>query len=297
MAYSCGTFKEISGSLQTGDIILFHGDEEVSKIIEFIENCQWSHVGMAVRPSDIGLEADCGSRPLLWHSTPSLKGIIDVGTKAEREAGPEIVYLEDVLRLLKDYGYLVAFRRLDSNTTQDMMKALRQYIETVHADGFPTIAQMVVEYLESSLKSILNRLFRKGTGDGASPEVDGSFEGQLLDFLETKVKGLCINGVDACLMEKILPDSLMYRWLAEFKDTADQVNRTQQNSGDGIRKLLSKKLSTHFCSELVAETYMHMGLLPDDTVPRSFSPKSFSSQGDSALKGHARLEKEIVISF
>lgn len=297
MAYSSRTFNEVSGSLQTGDIILFHGDEEVSKIIEFIENCQWSHVGMAVRPSDIGLEADCGSRPLLWHSTPSLKGIIDVGTKEERAAGPEIVYLEDVLTLLKDYGYLVAFRRLSSNTTQDMMKALRQYIETVHADGFPTIAQMVVEYIESSLKSILNRLFRKGTGDEASPEADGSFEGQLLNFLETKVKSLCLNSSDACITEKILPDSLIYRWLAEFRDTAVQVNLTQQNAGDGIRKLLSKKLNTHFCSELVAETYAHMGLLPDDTVARSFSPKSFSSRGDSVLKGHVKLEKEIVISF
>jgi len=54
-------------------------------------------------------------------------------------------------------------------------------------------------------------------------------------------------------------------------------------------------MHTEFCSELIAQTYISMGLLSEENVPESFTPKSFSSQGNMLLN-NAKLENEITIS-
>jgi hypothetical protein len=51
-----------------------------------------------------------------------------------------------------------------------------------------------------------------------------------------------------------------------------------------------------FCAELVAETYMHMGLLAFDHPSNWYSPKDFSSEVQLPLLKNARLQKEIVFS-
>jgi hypothetical protein len=297
MSYATKSFDEISGALCTGDIILFHGGGDVSRIVEIVEKSEWSHVGMAVRPAVIGLEADCGSKPLLWHSTPQLKGIIDVETKEERPAGPEIVYIEDILHLLKGYGYSVAARSLAASRKRDMMEKLRQFMETVHGDGFPSIPGLVIEYIEGTFRAVIKNLFRRKQKNDVALQAEDSVESMLRAFMEKKKESLCLNLADACGQVKILPDSLIYQWLAEFKDQSDAMNLEAADSGKDMETLLSKKFNTHFCSELVAETYMHMGLLPDNTIPRSFSPKTFSSKGDSALRKHLKLENEVIIGF
>lgn len=51
-----------------------------------------------------------------------------------------------------------------------------------------------------------------------------------------------------------------------------------------------------FCAELIAETYMYMGLLPFDHPPNWYSPKDFSSEVQLPLLKNAQLQKEIIIS-
>lgn len=61
-------------------------------------------------------------------------------------------------------------------------------------------------------------------------------------------------------------------------------------------KLLHKTVTDKkiFCSELIATSFMKMGLLPETIVPNSFMPKDFSSKGHlNLLKG--KLEPEVYI--
>ncbi|MRR54643.1 MAG: hypothetical protein EG822_09055 [Deltaproteobacteria bacterium] len=62
-------------------------------------------------------------------------------------------------------------------------------------------------------------------------------------------------------------------------------------------KLLGERESSSslFCAELIAETYMHMGLLAFDHPPNWYSPKDFSSEVQLPFLKKARLQKEIVI--
>ncbi|MDP4146590.1 MAG: hypothetical protein Q8936_19295 [Bacillota bacterium] len=152
-------YGDIEASLKTGDIILFHGGESVSKLIETLENTPWTHVGMIVHPSDIGLSEKCGNRPLLWHSTPKLN-IEDVEIES-KDYGPEIVYLDEVLNLLKSYNYLVVVRKLDTERTAKMMDSLKQFINKVHNDNFPTEPQLFLEYIIGKIMNAINRLFKK----------------------------------------------------------------------------------------------------------------------------------------
>lgn len=52
-----------------------------------------------------------------------------------------------------------------------------------------------------------------------------------------------------------------------------------------------------FCAELIAETYMHMGLLPVSHPANRYSPKDFSSEVELPLRRNARLAKEILFSY
>jgi hypothetical protein len=51
-----------------------------------------------------------------------------------------------------------------------------------------------------------------------------------------------------------------------------------------------------FCAELVAETFMEMGLLATDHPANRYSPKDFSSAVKLPLQKGARLQKEIIFS-
>lgn len=54
-------------------------------------------------------------------------------------------------------------------------------------------------------------------------------------------------------------------------------------------------LAKYFCSELLAEAYQRMGLLPPDPPSNEYTPKDFSTEvtGRLRLSAHARLSAEI----
>jgi hypothetical protein len=59
---------------------------------------------------------------------------------------------------------------------------------------------------------------------------------------------------------------------------------------------IQSRLDSYFCSELVAESYLKMGLLSTDRAVNAYMPKDFSSDGHlSLLKG--RLEPEVLIEL
>ncbi len=56
---------------------------------------------------------------------------------------------------------------------------------------------------------------------------------------------------------------------------------------------ISTDTRTFFCSELAADTYVNLGLLPADTLINSLSPGDFSSSNSLPLQQNATLDKEV----
>jgi hypothetical protein len=198
-------YENVRSGMQTGDLVLFHGLDLESEIIEFFEHSIWSHVGMVVR-------MPCLEYPLLWESTP-LHYLTDP-LLHKTKSGPRLVSLDDRLVVSLNKGLYNRFmvRRLEVDRSEDMLNALSDFISEVHLMAFPK--EWVV----------------------------------LRDFLEGRLL----------------------------------------KSGPGVRR-------SFYCSELVAETYMRMGLLPKTPPSNAYLPKDFASQGHLPLQMGAILGKDILI--
>lgn len=142
MAYS-----EIKDSLKTGDLILFHGVQISSKLIELIEWSFWSHVGMVVLPEDIGL---AGKEPLFWESTASGDGIIDYLTGKPKTNGPMLVALHDRIEvdLKQHYDTHFLVKYLNCSLKPEELQKLKDFINKAHGCGFPNAENALKYYIE-----------------------------------------------------------------------------------------------------------------------------------------------------
>lgn len=187
-------YEEIKDELKTGDLILFHGMLLSSRVNELLTGSQWSHVGMVIRPVDIGLSSS--KRLLLWESN-TLVNLKDVELD-EAKIGPMLVDLEQRIitdiKDRKDNKFQIRYNTCD--ITNSMLEKLKLFIQKVHTDTFPKT--------ENDLRKEL-------------------FDGRILN-------------------KKV-------------------------DNGD------------YFCSKLIADTYIHMGLLSTKYPPNSYEPKDFSVAG------------------
>lgn len=128
-------YEEIKEELKTGDIILFHGIHLSSEIDELLTGSEWSHVGMVIRPEDIGI-TEYG-RLLLWESN-ILVNLKDVQLN-EAKTGPMLVDLEERLitdvKDKKDNKFRIRYNTCDIST--EMLEKLKLFIKEVHIDTFP----------------------------------------------------------------------------------------------------------------------------------------------------------------
>lgn len=194
MEHNTVFFDEIRDTLRTGDLILFHGMSRNSKLNELLTDSPWSHVGMVIRPEDIGIKSS--ARLLLWESN-TLVNLKDVELN-EAKIGPMLVDLQQ--RLItdledkKDNLFKVRFNTCD--ISQEMLEKLKLFIKAVHMDTFP--------------------------------KTD-------FDLRKEFFEGVFLN--------------------------------KEVNNGD------------YFCSKLIADTYIHMGILTSKYPSNSYGPKDFSSAG------------------
>ncbi|NJJ38599.1 hypothetical protein [Paenibacillus apii] len=202
-------YSEIQSELRTGDLILFSGQYEISKLVEKLEGSLWSHVAMVVRIPGIEI-------PLLWEST-ALTNLPDV-LKNDHLTGPKLV---DLQKRLETYGSDVtpyvppryAVRPLDVERSEEMISSLHTLFTDLHGIPNPGEWEMILEVLEG-------RIFK-----------------------------------------------------------------------------IHSKLDNYTCSELVAESYIKMGLLDPNAVINGFMPSDFSSDGHlQLLKGSFREEIEIDLA-
>lgn len=135
MQHNTVFYDEISDVLKTGDLILFHGMILSSKINEILTRSQWSHVGMVIRPEDIGINNS--ERLLLWESN-TLVNLQDIELNKSK-VGPMLVDLEQ--RLItdvqdkKDNRFQIQYNTCD--ISKEMLEKLKLFIKEVHLDIFP----------------------------------------------------------------------------------------------------------------------------------------------------------------
>lgn len=141
------SYEDVQGSLKTGDLLLFHGVEPSSKLIELVEWSYWSHVGMVIIPSDLGLD---GSEPLFWESTSSSDGINDVILKKPKESGPMLVALSERIKMDLDNQYDTHFKvkYLNNPLTKNEIALLSGYISKTHDKVFPPDADLFKYFVE-----------------------------------------------------------------------------------------------------------------------------------------------------
>lgn len=130
-------YLDVKNGLKTGDLVLFHGKETTSLLIEFIEWSYWSHVGMVVLPKDIGLP---GEEPLFFESTASGDGIVDVLLNKPKQSGPMLVPLSQRIHVDVTKGFDNHFKIRYANKTfsDSELLQVKEFICTAHQWQFPT---------------------------------------------------------------------------------------------------------------------------------------------------------------
>ena len=128
-------YDEVKDELKTGDLILFHGMLLSSEINELLARSEWSHVGMVIRPEDIGMNES--KRLLLWESN-TLVNLKDVELN-KTKVGPMLVDFEQrIITDVKDkYDNKFRIRYNTCDITKEMLEKLKTLIEKVHFDTFP----------------------------------------------------------------------------------------------------------------------------------------------------------------
>lgn len=155
------SYYEVKDSLKTGDLVMFHGIQPVSKLIELLEWSYWSHVGIVVLPKDIGLE---GEEPLFWESTSSSDGISDVILNKPKDNGAMLVPLSERIKvdLEKQYDTHFKIKYLNRILDENELLELKNFIELAHKKAFPSTSELLVYYIEgrhSNVKSPDNVCF------------------------------------------------------------------------------------------------------------------------------------------
>jgi hypothetical protein len=137
-------YENVRSGMHTGDLVLFHGLDLESEIIEIFEHSIWSHVGMVVR-------MPCLEYPLLWESTPLHYLTDPLLNKAK--SGPRLVSLDDrlVVSLKKGLYNRFMVRRLEVKRSKDMLNALSDFISGVHLMTFPKEWVVLRDFLEGRL--------------------------------------------------------------------------------------------------------------------------------------------------
>ena len=138
-------YAEIRETLMTGDIVLFHGLDWESDIIQILEFNQWTHVAMVVRAPEI-------EYPMIWESTPLQ--FIEDKTLRKKKAGARLVSLDERLAVAvekKLYGRF-AVRHLELVRTEEMIETLKDFISgKVHLLPFPSDWKLMLELFRGRL--------------------------------------------------------------------------------------------------------------------------------------------------
>lgn len=134
-------YSKLAPTLKTGDLILFSGRYEMSKLVEKLEGSKWSHVAMVVR-------LDKYDFPLLYEAT-ALVNLPDLVT-GDHITGPKVVNLKE---RLDTYGKDVtpyeppqyAVRRCNKEASPQDVDKIKSILKNLHGLPNPGEWRMIYE--------------------------------------------------------------------------------------------------------------------------------------------------------
>ncbi len=153
-------YSDFIQDVETGDVILMHGQYKSSHWIEFFEGVPWSHSAMLIRSQDIGIE-DPDNTILIWEANLLIDEIEDV-ILCKSKDGPMLVRLHDRIHynFTHNDDSMFAIRHLYTERTPDIFKKIKDVIQKTHDAHFPSSTHEIGNFLEGRFK---NKPSKNGT--------------------------------------------------------------------------------------------------------------------------------------
>lgn len=127
------SYDELAREFQTGDIVLQHGVQPVSVAISVLQSSFFSHVGMVLRPEDLGIEG-VPEGEWLYLESNTLTNLKDwISGDIKKGGGPMAVLLRERLKtnLAQEKNLGMAWRKLAFGWGEEPLANLRTYVEKV----------------------------------------------------------------------------------------------------------------------------------------------------------------------
>jgi hypothetical protein len=145
-------FMDTMDQVKTGDIFLARGRANISRFIEFMTGSHWSHVGIIIRPSDLGIVIE-GDPPHLWESTTH-DDVPDFYSKKGKRGAMLVDLAKRIESNLQSGDYKVfGFRYMNIERTPELLQAYKDFIVRTHAQttDFPEYRDMIVDLIRHRL--------------------------------------------------------------------------------------------------------------------------------------------------
>lgn len=134
-------FSQIAPTMNTGDILLLHGDEEVSAVTGFITGSPVSHVAMVVRFP--GVEA-----PFLWQSILPYR-VKEAVYHHAAHPGAQLGLMETILRKCREHDIdTFLYRRLALDRAVEIQKKFEEHLEAIDDRELSEILDRVANWPE-----------------------------------------------------------------------------------------------------------------------------------------------------
>ena len=134
---------DLLATVPTGSVLFHLGTNPKSRVIRLAEGGRWSHMGLVVRPHDLGADDD---GVWLWEDT-ALDTLPDE-IRGTRETGVQLVDLEDRLRDGVASGHVArqAVRVFDGRLSAHALAALADVVRQRSGAPFPGLASLAAGY-------------------------------------------------------------------------------------------------------------------------------------------------------
>eukprot|EP01121_Diplochlamys_sp_Union-15-3_P012731 TRINITY_DN3858_c0_g1_i4.p1 TRINITY_DN3858_c0_g1~~TRINITY_DN3858_c0_g1_i4.p1 ORF type:complete len:402 (+),score=57.29 TRINITY_DN3858_c0_g1_i4:62-1207(+) len=260
-------YEEIKEKLGTGDIVLCHGVERISRGIEVATGSFWSHVAMIIRDPPENIKKIYKVEECLQKWRNDQQVVKDLVQQIDS------LYSKSHLENLKEKKKFQIWKRKGtvSNLTgikwPDLMSPL------LDIDHLRQMASLKIEddniYLFESDMSTFDK--REGGGVQMVPLGWWLFDNEKYygKAMYIVIRRLCIPSNP----ERKFPN--FWEWMEKIAGTLYEVSKSEL-----VRSVTKSNkidnLATVFCSELITASYKVMGLLPEQLVSSNMLPKDYA---------------------
>lgn len=135
------TWDALLPEARTGDLVLFHSGDRLSKVIEDVTHGDYSHVAMIVRP-------DPKQPPQIWQESGIALTPDPDSTTAPLHTGAQLGDLQTTVTKILQYHDHPRYRRLVWDRTPAFEAAVQEVIRTCDGRPFGTILEMAAHWFE-----------------------------------------------------------------------------------------------------------------------------------------------------